>query len=164
MFSTLKTEVETENAKGSRLVGMQIEKRSAFLDESKFLCCLNFSSLVLQKNHVKNKIKTYSYLNCSVKYHLCPGCFLPLWMKVLGEVCDWEVEKAFLSLDVSNLWLVGTTDVLKPHKAETLQKGHTGWVRLIHMKRSDLQTETDRNTRKGGSKISWRSLNIFKPS
>lgn len=77
-FSTLKTGVETENAKGSRLAGMQIKKISAFLDESKFLCCLNFSSLVLQKNYVKNKIKTHSYLNCLVKYHLCPGCFLPL--------------------------------------------------------------------------------------
>lgn len=104
VFSTLKTGVETENAKGSRLVGMQIEKRSVFLDESKFFCCLNFSSLVLQNNSVKNKIKIHTYLNCSVKYHLCPSCFLPLWMKVLGEVCDWEVQKASLSLkDFSNL-------------------------------------------------------------
>lgn len=129
---------------GSRLAGMQIEKRSAFLDESKFLCWLNFSSLVLQKNHVKNKIKTYSYLNCSVKYHLRPGCFLPLWMEVLGEVCDWEVKKASFSLkDFSNVWLVGTTDVLMPHKSENLQKGHKGWVRLIHKKRSDLPTKTE---------------------
>lgn len=44
-------------------------------------------------------------------------------MKVLGEVCDWEVEKASLSLiDFSNLRLVGTTDVLKPLKSENYKR------------------------------------------
>lgn len=31
-------------------------EKIVFLDESKSLCCLNLSSLVLQKGHVKDKI------------------------------------------------------------------------------------------------------------
>ena len=97
---------------------MQIEKRSAFLNESKSLCCLNLSSLVLQKDYVKDRIKTYSYLNSLVKYHSWPGCFLPFGME-LGEVCNWEVEKDSPSLKVFlNFRLVGATDVLKPHKSD----------------------------------------------
>jgi len=118
-----------ENWGGDRKFQMKLTSWSAnkfaFLDESKSLHCLDLSSFICQKDHVKDKIKTHSYLNYLVKYHSCLGCFLSFCEKVLGEIWVWEVEKDSSSLKVFfNFKLVEATEILKPHKSDNLEKGH----------------------------------------